>query len=143
MDSPAKIIQYYLAAAGAGVLPTPSSTADWRIYRYQQPDEGDNTITIFDTSPNPDGRDFRSGDYIDQSGVMVRVRAKTPESGTDRIALVIDKLKSIKSTNVTVGAKVYKVSGFTKTSGPAPIGQDEKNRHMFTLNGTVSIRELE
>jgi hypothetical protein len=138
--SAAQVIQYNLIAAGLGI--SSSSSGEWRVYRYNMPDEtpNPNVICVFNSSPVPDGR-LPDGAIMEHPGIMVQVRADTPDKGDNKIRAIQDHLASLNYTEVVVQAATYTVQKVTKTSGPMPIGEDDRHRHNFTLNATVTLRE--
>lgn len=148
IHSAAEVIQQYLIDEELGVVWNASrpSTTDYFVYRDTiPPTTPDLVIVVNDIMPSLDGRDMRTGDSIQHPGIMIRVRALNPDSGKVKGNDIQIALDMIKKTIVTIPSddKQYLVAAFCLTSGLMYMGQEEnKNRHLFSLNGTITIKEL-
>lgn len=145
-DSPARVIQYYLVAAGAGALPRvpPATPAPaWLVTRDTEPVNPDAVITVYDTTPVGDGRDMRTRTTLEHPGVQVRVRALTADAGKAKARQIAVLLDAVRRTDVVIGPVTYRLAAFTRTGGITPLGQQEQSdRQLFVLNGTFTVRQL-
>lgn len=142
----ANIVREMLVALGLGNMPSNPNAHTWPITVAQEPTAPDNAITVYDTTPMPQGRLQPTGKFIDHAGFMVQVRCSDSQQGKIKIdAIMTALMESVKRTTVTVsdkyGTAAYLVTAVTKRSGPNTLGRDEgnQNRFLFTLNCTASI----
>lgn len=142
VHSPADIVRRALVTLGLGTLPTASGS--WPIAVSQEPDTPDEAITLYDTSGRIDGRTHVDGEIQEFPGLQVRVRSANPVTGYTKaqaIAVALDQ--SIRLTNVTIGANVYKIYAITRTGTVNAIGKEieTSKRNLFTINAVASIRQ--
>lgn len=141
--SPAELIQRFLVAAGVGSAT--SGTSAWKVYRDKQPaEQPDECITVYETTPVQDGRIMRTGEWIGHPGIMLNVRALTSDAAKEKLQAIKTALAGIGYTPVTIttgsGSPFDIVlASFMLVSGPVPLGEDDKNRKEYTLNGTLTI----
>lgn len=141
--SPALLIQQYLISQGAGSAP--SGTTAWGVYRDKQPPkEPDECITVYETTPVQDGRIMRTGEYVTHPGIMVNVRSLLVDDAKAKMYSIKMILSNIKYSTVTIAREhgpslIIIIASFSLISGPVPLGEDDKNRKEYTLNGTMTI----
>lgn len=141
--SPADIIRYALINASGGTLPT--NNGSWPIYCNSEPDSPDNCITIYDTEGRQHGRSMIDGERQEHYGVQVRVRAADPPTGFTKaqdLALLLDK--TIINANVSISSTNYIVYTVSRSGNVISLGYDTplSKRRLFTMNATISLRQL-
>lgn len=146
IHSEADIIRYVLVTLGLGNLPSNPNAHTWPISVDQEPDQPDNAITVYNTSPQPQGRLQVSGLAVEHAGFMVQVRCTDSQAGKTKIREILAALtQDINRTTVTIsnsrGTASYMIQAVTRRSGPNTLGRDHdnENRFLFTLNCTASI----
>lgn len=142
-NSPAEIIKTLFVALGHGTLVESLST--WPIVVAITPDSPDNFITLTNTSGIMEGRFQVSGEMQEQYGIQIKVRASFHPTGWTKI----NELKQacdvgVYMNNVTIGASQYIVYAITRKGGVLDLGYDigSTKRHLFTLNATVSLKQV-
>ena len=120
-------------------------TTNWPVYYSEEPDSPDNAITIYGTDGIFDGRTMFDGEMQERHGIQIRVRSNDHDTGFTKmrqLAVALDE--TIYRNGVTIGGTNYRVHSFSRTSGPISLGKDspETKRDLFTLNGTLIVREL-
>lgn len=81
LHSPADMIAQLLVDLGLGTSPTADPLGAWPVYVDQEPATPDNCITVYDTSPQSDGRSMIDGETFQHFGFQVRVRGITHKIG--------------------------------------------------------------
>jgi len=143
-NSPAEILRALLIDLGVGCLP--SDELEWPIGVYEEIPTPDNTITIYDTSGNLDGRIQSNGVYHEQYGIMVRVRGtKSPVGNLKarQISEVFDK--SIRNNTVSIESNQYLVTTVNRKGGVMSLGWESptSRRSLFTLNALMNVQQLD
>lgn len=140
--SPAEIIGQLLIDLAIG---TDSQSADWSVFIGSEPDEPDESITVYDTANILQGTAMPTGETQEQHGIQIRVRAGTRPTGWALANSIVTKLDTqVNQDIVTIGATSYNVHSVDRTSGPFPIGKESplSKREIFTINATASIRQI-
>lgn len=138
--SPADVVRWLLVALGQGT--DPSAQGSWPVFATNEPPSPDEVITVYDTSPQEDGRNQVDGVAQTHHGIQVRVRAKDHNRGYARAhALKACLDQSVLNNTVHVGGityTVYAVSGASLLY----LGKDTpvSKRSLFTINAYVSLR---
>lgn len=141
--TPERIIQQALINGAVGVIWSAPATTNWRVFTFQESPEGDQVIFVHGPPGVMDGRNQRTGEAVEHFGIQVKVRGKDPEVVKLKILEVQKYLtETVKLTDVTISARVYKIHSVTSTSGIMPLGQEEKNRRFeFSANFTATITQ--
>jgi len=140
-DAPATVLAYHLVAAGVGT--GPAGALPWAVYWNKDPQAPDQVLVVKDTGADQDGRDHRTGDYVQHPTVQVTVRAKTQDVAKAKARAVVEVLKGLRNTVVTVGPHTYRVAGFHLTTGVTPIGVEEQGtRELVVFNGRTTLTQL-
>ena len=145
----ADVVRQLLIDLGLCASHTDTPAAVWPVFVTNEPDDPDNCVTFYNTSPVTDGHDQTTGDAFQHEGVMVRVRATHDDVGyakADAVkrGLCRVTLRQVDVTNARVGDASYVVNAITLASGPLPNGKDSpsSDRDVFTLNFLVSATEV-
>ena len=139
LHSPAQILRVLLLELSDGT--SPSEDVDWPIYVSAEPDQPDNCITLYDTTPQDDGRAMFDGETWHHHGIQVRVRATDHPTGWVKAEALHTSLdEDIYRNTVTLDAATYTVSGVYKTL-LLILGKDSPRtkRSLFTINCFTSI----
>lgn len=145
---PNDILRYLLIQMSVGVLPSVGSVSNWPIGCGDEDDKPDNYITIYNPVGRRDQRIAYTGEVTEHPGIQIRVRAGGADphtTGWTKINAIRTLLnEQVRNEYVTVGATQYAVHGFTHESGPLSLGRESptSQRRLFTLNGTVTLRQL-
>lgn len=137
MNSPAAFVVGFLT----GRLLV-GGTTGWPVSFASMPADGDRFVTVYDTTPVPDGRLMRTGEAITHPGIQVRVRAPDYQSGYEKASEIRKALtEQLLNSPAMTGLVTAWLVAFKLTADVTPLGQEEKNRRrMFVLNGTLTIR---
>lgn len=143
--SPSDIVRQLLVNLGVGVLPVNGTITNWPIGCDTEEDSPDNFITVQGTVGRKSGRLSFSGEVVEHHGIQIRIRSQTHPAGWTKarsVAVTIDE--SIRNEYVTIGGTQYAVHALTRESGPVPLGRETptSQRRLFTLNATVTLRQL-
>lgn len=122
----------------------------WPVYHSKEPSEPDNVITISDTTARDLGRTSPDSERTELYGVQVRVRSADEEAGWAKVRALAVALDQLWGIPVVVDAGLasegsYTFRHFIRSSGPIPLGEENpsSSRRLFTVNGLVSIKEIE
>lgn len=139
-SSPAECLAAYLVAQG--VLTRPATAGAWPVTTTTMPDEGpDNRVSIMNPDAENQGKNPRTGEQYTSDICQIRVRSVPASVGMAKMKEILARLAPIIATAVTtnVPESVIIVS-VTLVSGPAYMGQDEKNtRQNHVMNVKVPI----
>lgn len=142
LNSPATILQYLLVSLGIGTLP--ASRGAWPISVSQEPNEPDNTVTLFDTAGQSDGRVMVGGEVQDHYGINARIRSiDYPTGWRQANSLRVCWGETIYRNTVAVGDNSYLVQAVTHIGQIISVGKDmpRSNRSFFTLNSMMVVTE--
>lgn len=140
--SPADILRYAIVALGHGHMPSDANHHDWPVFTDMEPDAPHELITVFNTAGLNKGRMQPTGEVVEHAGFQILLRATDSQSGRKKLDdIIYDLLTEIRRDTVTIGTDSYMVKAVHKKSGIIPLGEDQtnKNRFLFTFNGTVVI----
>lgn len=143
LHSPADIIRTMLIDLSLGTAPSDSLT--WPVYVSQEPSLPDNCITVYDTTGTDDGHTQPDGELQERHGIQVRIRSVDHPTGWTKsraIAVALDE--EVYRELVTIGASLYRVHAIARSPGPISLGKQtpDTKRDLFTINATVSVRQL-
>lgn len=134
--SPAVIVSYLLEQLNL--------VDGWAVRVSTEPEEPDDVITLFDTTPIIQGRLHRSGKTVQQFGIQIRLRSnQNYDVGYGKLMSISSALDQVKRQTVIIDGKTYLVHAFTHATGITPLREMEtRQRLLFTLNLLTSIEEL-
>jgi hypothetical protein len=142
-DPPANIVRQILIDETVGIFPTGSSSDSWPIYVSVMPDQPtvpDNAIAIFDTTGIIQDRSTRNGQYAEQYGIQILIRASDYPTAYSKFKVVLDAIDEIKYQNKTFNSTTYKLFNLRRTSAFA-LGQEDdvRRRQEFSINALFSL----
>jgi hypothetical protein len=133
----------------SNIAQSPVGGAAWPITYAQMPDNPDNYLTIYDTSPVKDGRLMVSGEVIEHLGVSLRIRGWPHNTGYSKALQFQQHWDGVRNATVNLPAEPnipatsYLVQNITRVGGILPLGQEPgKTRLIWTLNGLVTLKRL-
>jgi hypothetical protein len=142
--SPADVIRWLLVQLGQGSDPTLSPLQPWPVYASSEPNEPDDVLTVYDTTPQGDGRIMLGGMQQVHWGVQVRVRSTIHVDGWKKAkGLEAALSEEVAYTTVNVGAVPYVVYAVS-TSSVLVLGKEQPStrRSLFTCNFVTAIDGL-
>jgi hypothetical protein len=113
----------------------------WSVYVDSEPNTPDSVITIYDTSPRPDGRSMIDGEVWQHYGIQLRIRSLDHPTGYVKATLVHDTLaEQVKKASVTLTGSVYLVWSVSP-KGVIRMGKDKPStkRSLFTVNALCCV----
>lgn len=144
--SPYQIIQTLLV--NNGLATSPESATNWPVFLAVLPDGvniKDNAIGIFGITGTDDGRLMKTGLNIRHPGIQFLIRAIRHEDGYSKAYAIVDFLSKVHRDEVVLDGSVYYVQNFSLIGDILPLGQEiekgSKKRHMFSINGNLTIDE--
>lgn len=142
-DPPANIVRQILIDGTVGIFPTGSSSDSWPIFVSIMPDQPtvpDNAIAIFDTTGVVKDRSTRNGQYAEQYGIQILIRASDYPTAYSKFKVVLDTIDEIKYQNKTFNSTTYKLFNLRRTSAFA-LGQEDdvRRRQEFSINALFSL----
>lgn len=143
LHSAAEIVAQLLIDLAQGTLP--SANGSWPVYDAAEPNTPDNAITVYDTTPQMQGRTQVDGVHQQHHGIQIRIRSQTHVIGNRKAEEVQATLdQTVYQNRVTLDGTTYIVQSIGRTSGIIPLGADSatSKRRAFTINGTVPITRL-
>lgn len=142
-NSPAEIVRALLVSLSKGVLP--SVGGSWPIYVGNEPDTPDVCMTIYNTQGRDIARTHFQGSRVEYHGFQVRLRSSTEREGYLKARDICVSLDE-QSTEVTVSVQVssYLILSISRSSDVLPLGKQTPSNKLdlFTINGTLSVRQL-
>ena len=116
----------------------------WDIYCSAIPDEPDEVISIFDTSPVLERR-VSSQPYRRYYGLMILVRANDAVTGRTKMNEIFENLRMIDRDEVDVEYYSYRIDRVVFPNGINHLGCEPgtKQRHVFSLNVLSTVLGLE
>ena len=142
-DPPANIVRQILIDASVGIFPTGSSSDSWPIYVSMMPDQPtvpDNTIAVFDTTGVVKDRSTKTGQYIEQFGIQILIRATDYPTAYSKFKVVLDAIDIIKYQNKVFNSTTYKLHNLQRSSAFS-LGQEDdvRRRQEFSINALFSL----
>lgn len=139
--SQAEIIRYLIIDLGYGTLPADGGS--WPVYAHKMPDAPDSCIATYSTTGLKHGRAQIDGEVQEHPGVQIKTRAANGSVGRDKAHNTMIALDAVKQRQVSVGGSAYLVNGISRGGDVVPLGEEPSSkRKLFTLNVTVSLRQL-
>lgn len=140
-NPPAEIVGQLLVDLGIG---SASLSSNWAVFIESEPDEPDNSITVYDTANELIGSVMVDGEVIEYPGVQVRIRSQNYPTGWTKMEEIKNAFdRTVKRTLVTIGSNVYRIHTFIRASGPFHIGREgeSSDRDIFTINYTCALKQ--
>lgn len=137
--SPAQVIHQLLYDLELGTSGSP-----WRLYYATMPDKPDNAIRVMGTVGQHQGREMIGGKVYERYGFQIMVRSTDYGEGYAKAnAIAVDLDQNVNRTSVAVESSNYLIQSISRDSSVVPVGKDETSRrHLFSINGTSSMKEL-
>lgn len=144
LHSPAEIVQQMMIDDAVGSDPEVEPVGDWPVSSTTEPDEPDQSITVYDTTGLDDGRGQTDGGLWSHFGLQFRVRASTHRSdGFPKVESIRQYLSGVLTRQVTMtdGTATYVVNAITRIGQTIYLGTDptSSKRKSFTVNAMVSL----
>lgn len=142
--SPADVLAKLIAQLGHGTVPT-SSPGEWPVYAGAVPDQPDQAMVVRDTTGVVQARLMPTGEVAEHPGWQLTVRSRTYPAGWLKAYSVRTALaESVRNLTVELGDRAYLVYAVTGFGAVLSIGRDRPSsgRHMFTVNGTLDLRDV-
>lgn len=145
LHSQAEVIRWLLIKLGLGTDPELSQA--WPIGKGSEFDQPDNTITVYNTTGQIDGREMIEGEVFEHYGYQIRVRATRERLVAAKMATIVRTLESVANEIVTidansdVGAASYIVCAVNRRGSVIDMGKEypTSERNVFTLNAVSAI----
>lgn len=139
--SPADVLRRALIDLGLGSAPP---ATPWPVYASSEPSSPENVITVYDTEGRDEGREMILGERQERHGFQIRVRAGTHTEGYTKaraIAVALDEVVYMRA--VSIEGIAYLIWAISRTSDVISLGTNvtSSKRQVFTINGTVSLRQ--
>lgn len=137
--SPADILRRLLIRLGLGADPRSSP---WPVFAAVEPSKPDETVTVYDTQGQSDGRSMIDGEAYRHYGFQVRVRSTDHPRGWLKADAVRRALtQAVENESVAVDGVEYLVRCAAKVGQVLPLGIDNPatKRSLFTLNGLLAL----
>ncbi len=143
--SPADVIAQLIVDQGWGVEYVDDNT-DWPVFASGEPDLPDACITVYDTTGVDQGRVQVTGERQESNGFQVRVRGKVHKVAFAKVReIAVGFDTDVYAATVNLDGVAYRVHSVKRSGDPLFIGKDapRSKRSLFTLNGVVSLREVD
>ena len=116
----------------------------WPIYCQSEPDEPDQTITVYTTEPQLDGQSMIDGEIYQHLAFQVRVRSLSSNLAAAQAYLIEHQFSencyyvSVPNPEATA---VYTVQAIVKKGGPIPIGKElpTSERSVWVYNAIAAL----
>lgn len=141
--SRARILAQLIVDLGIGTVF--NSGQNWATHWSKEPDQPDNSITVYDATTQDDGRTMTDGERQEHPGWQVRVRATTHELGYRKAREIALKFDQVVLYNlVTIDSKIYLVHCINRRTDVFSLGEEMgvSKRKLFTFNGVCVITEI-
>lgn len=128
-----------------GIVSEAAGTGDWPLGISEELGSPDNTVSIFDTQGKMEGSVQPTGEIQEQEGILIRVRAEDYKTGFTKahaLAIVLDQF--VVNETVSIESKFYLIQSINRTSAVLHVGKETgaSKRHLFTINATVALTQL-
>lgn len=128
-----------------GAVSEAAGTANWPLGISEDLSGPDNMVSIFDTQGALQGFTQPTGEMQEQEGILIRVRAREYKTGFTKakaLATLLDQ--TITYDTVTIDSTNYMIHSINRTSGVLHVGKETgaSKRHLFTINATVALTQL-
>lgn len=139
--SPADIVRWLLIDLNVGT--DPNLQDNWPFFCDGEGDTPDNAITAFNTSGIVQGEIQFNGEVQEHYGLQFRLRATKPTVAWPKINEVMRAIDQQVNNNViTVEGTQYYVECIARTGTVFALGKVDGKRYVYTLNATVSLRQI-
>lgn len=140
--SPADVVRRLLIALGLGNDPP---AEPWPVYVGGEPTVPEDVITVYDVLGVNHGREMARGERQEHHGVMLRFRGREYRSTFAKaraVAVALDEDVSLET--VAVDSSSYRVHCVNRRGDVLALNKEsfETKRSLFTINATVSLRQV-
>lgn len=139
--SPADIVRWLLVDLSIGT--DPDAEGLWPIFCDGEGDTPDNAITVYNTSGSVQGEVQSSGEVQEHYGLQFRLRGTKSTvawSKMNEVMLAVDQ--QVNNNVITVDGSQYYVECIARTGTVFALGKVDGKRYVYTLNATVSLRQI-
>lgn len=143
--SPADVLRQLIVDQGWSVDYVDDDTS-WAAFASGEPDLPDDCVTVYDTTGVDYGRVGVTGERQESHGFQVRVRSKTHAGAYAKVRqIAVGFDEDVYLATVNLDGVAYRVQSVKRNGDPLFIGKDgsRSKRSLFTLNGVVSLREVD
>lgn len=140
--SVADITSVLLKDLSLGVLR--GTAGNWPISTNSEENKPDDVITIYDTEPIYHGRAQYTGDKLSHPGIQIRVRGRDQRTAYRKAKAIAVKIdREVNHETVEVDSNTYCVQSISRQTSIKYLGkEDGSQRHIFTMDALVTIRQL-
>jgi hypothetical protein len=140
MASPAQTIASLLVVEG--LASRQADGTDWPVQVGEEPDAPDNTLTVYDTGFDQDGRGLR-GERTQWPTIQVRVRSEDYPIGWEKGVEIQALFDAINRASVSVGTEIWNIEAIHISNPLMPIGEQEQGlRKLFVLNAALNLTKV-
>lgn len=140
--SPAVIVQRYLASTSVGTLP--SASAAWPIGVNSQL-KPDNTITVYDTEGQIQGRIQVTKGVVTQHGLQFRIRGVDQNTAYTKAKAILEEIDKACDETIVIESSVFSLGGIHRKGSIVSMGRetpDNVSRFLFSINALVTLEQL-
>ena len=102
-----------------------------------------NALCVYDTSAQVLGRIMYDGEFKENHGIQIKVRAKSESVGWLKAKSILNSLDSVRRASVTISANTYIVHALSRSGDVQRLGtRQETNSKEFTLNYLVTVTSI-
>ena len=154
LHGPADVFRWLLVQMNLGSDPTLWETGkgqDWPVQESTEPDQPDNCITVYDTTPRRDARMMTTGETYYHWGMQIRIRAQFKPyaaAKVHRMKVFLDQGVD-QATVVVPATDAYPYSAqylvpACSSNEPIYLGSDSPRtkRYVYTLNVTAPVLRI-
>lgn len=119
-------------------------TSDWAMSIGKVPGTGPaRLLTIYDTSPIPQGTNHRDKETEQLFGNQIRARSTGTLEGAKKLQAILVDLRKVVNQVVTIDGRPVKVHAVHPSGWVNPIGFEENGqRALHTINVLASLTEM-
>ncbi len=142
--SPTQVLAAYLQEASDASFTLPSDDGLWPLYISALPDSTEveiNAAAIYDTTGVKHARLLKDGAELRSYGFQIKVRGKTYNEAWAKADEVSVLLTTVHDVTVELDGSTYWIDCVSQTTPPISMGQDEKRRANFSINGLIMLAQ--
>lgn len=138
--SQAEIVRKLLIDLGHAV---DSTTTSWSAFAFTEPDQPDNTITIYNTTGTTQGIFQTNGQVQEFHGVQIRLRGNDKKATFVKANDIYVALSGVQMRTVTVESAIYTIASVRPTATIIDLGNEtpESKRRIFTINAITALHQ--
>lgn len=142
--SPTAIISKLLVDLNLGTFLTDGT--DWRVFKYTEPTEPDNIITLIPFQGRIDYRDMQNGRTNEHYGVSFRIRSRVASEGWSKgreIQRQMSEVVNCTFVSIPEALKNFTVQSFSLETSLMPLRQTSQSlRHIHVFSGYFTLLEI-